>query len=94
MLIHSAAGYFTEENDNKYLILGSTNILGDVWSEIKAEIKRINGKKDLFSEKIYSRIKVDADNNFPMNKTRKFLTLTKVLKLFFKRVKNCFHKFI
>ena len=54
--MHSTAGYFTEENDNKYLILGSTNILGDVWSEIKAEIKRINGEKDLFSEKIHKFI--------------------------------------
>ena len=45
LIIHSATGYFTEENDNKYLILYSTNKYEEVWSGIRAEIKRINGGK-------------------------------------------------
>ena len=51
LIIHSAAGYFTEENDNKYLILDSTNNYEEVWSGIRAEIKRINGGKEFFMQK-------------------------------------------
>ena len=61
LIIHARTGYFTEENDNKYLILDSTNKYEEVWSGIRAEIKRINGGKELFYEKDYSRIKVDTD---------------------------------
>ena len=45
MIIHSPSGYFTEENYNKYLILDLTNKYEEVWSGIRAEIKRINGGK-------------------------------------------------
>ena len=51
LIIHSATGYFTEENDNKYLILDSTNNYEEVWSGIRAEIKRINGGKEFFMQK-------------------------------------------
>ena len=51
LIIYSATGYFTEENDNKYLILDSTNKYEKVWSGIRAEIKRINGGKERFYEK-------------------------------------------
>ena len=45
MIIHSATGYVTEENDNKYLYLDSTNKYEEFWSGIREEIKRINGGK-------------------------------------------------
>ena len=45
LIIHSATGYFTEENDSKYLNLHSPNKYEEVWSGIRAEIKRINGGK-------------------------------------------------
>ena len=51
LIIHSATGYFTEENDNKYLILDSTNNYEEVRSGIRAEIKRINGGKEFFMKK-------------------------------------------
>ena len=76
LIIHARTGYFTEENDNKYLILDSTNKYEEVWSGIRAEIKRINGGKELFYEKDSSKIKVDTDGDLPLNKTLKFPTLT------------------
>ena len=45
LIIHSATGYFTEENDIKYLILYSMNKYEEVWSGIRAEIKIVNGGK-------------------------------------------------
>ena len=69
MIIHSATRYFTEENDNKYLILDSANKYEEFWSVIRAGIKRINGGKELFYEKGCSRIKVDTDDNLQLNKT-------------------------
>ena len=76
LIIHSATGYFTEENDNEYLILDSPNKYERVSSEIRAEIKRINSGKEIFYENDYSRIKVDTDYNLSLNKTLKFATLT------------------
>ena len=50
--INSAAGYL-KKNDDKYLILDSTKEYESVWSEIKSEIKRINGGEESFYEKSY-----------------------------------------
>ena len=42
LIIHSAAGHFKEKNNDKYLILDSTDKYEEVWSGIKSEIKTIN----------------------------------------------------
>ena len=47
----SATGYFKEKNDDKNLILDSTKEYERVWSEIRSEIKRINGGEKVFYEK-------------------------------------------
>ena len=64
MVIHSETGYFTEEIDNKYLILDSLNKSEKVWSEANAKIKIINSGLNLFHKKkiTLSRIKVDTDD--------------------------------
>ena len=49
--IDSATGYFKGKNDEKYLILDSTKEYGRVWSGIRSEFERINGGKNVFSEK-------------------------------------------
>ena len=49
--INSATGYFKEKNDEKYLILDSTKEYERVWSGIRSEFERINGGKNVFSEK-------------------------------------------
>ena len=58
LIIHSGTGYFKEKNDEKYLILDSTEKYEEVFSEIKSEIKTINSGKELFYEKNYARIGV------------------------------------
>ena len=54
--INSATGYFKEKNDDKYLILDSTKEYESVWSEIKSEIKRINGGEEVFYEKVIVKL--------------------------------------
>ena len=42
LIIHSVAGHFKEKNNDKYLILDSTDKYEEVWSGITSEIKTIN----------------------------------------------------
>ena len=43
LIIHSATGYFTEKNCEKYLIIDSTKKYEEVWSGNRSEIKTFNG---------------------------------------------------
>ena len=74
--INSATGYFKEKNDDKYLILDSTKEYESVWSEIKSEIKRINGGKEVFYEKSYCKVGINTKDDLFLNKSLKSLTLT------------------
>ena len=52
LIVHSAAEHFKEKNDEKYLILNSTDKYEEVLSGIRSEIKTLNGGKELFYKKI------------------------------------------
>ena len=58
LIIHSATGYFTEENGNKYLVLDSANKYEEVWFSIRAESKTINGGKEIFMKKTTLELKL------------------------------------
>ena len=73
--INSATGYFKEKNDEKYLILDSTKEYERVWSEIRSEIKRINGGKKVFYEKNYRNIGINTEDDLPLKESLKFLAL-------------------
>ena len=81
--INSATGYFKEKNDDKYLILDSTKEYESVWSEIKSEIKRINGGEEVFYEKSYCKVSINTEDDLPLKKSLKFLTLTVNINLVF-----------
>ena len=49
--IDSATGYL-KKNDDKYLILDSAKEYESAWSEIRSEIKIMNGGEKVFSKKI------------------------------------------
>ena len=53
------------------------------FSEIKSEIKTLNGRKKLFYEKNYARIRVNTDYDLPLNKQLKFPTLTILIRCVF-----------
>ena len=72
------------------MILDSKNKYEEVWSGIRAEIKRINGGKERFYEKDFSRIKVDTDDDLPLNRRLKFSTLTKFIRVVFQEGKKLY----
>ena len=51
LMIHSATGHFKEKNDEKCLILDSTDKYEEVWSGGRSEIKTLNSGKELCYEK-------------------------------------------
>ena len=75
MKINFATWYFNEKNDEKYLSLDSTKEYESVWSEIRSEIKRINGGEKVFYEKNYCKIGINTEDDLPLKESLKFLTL-------------------
>ena len=80
LIINSATGYFKEKNGEKYLILDSTEKYEEVFSGIISEIKALNGGKELFYEKNYTKIGINTDDNLPLNKPLKFWTLAIIIR--------------
>ena len=70
--IDSATGYFKEKNDEKYLILDSTKEYERLWSEIRLEIKIINGREKVFYEKNYRKININTKNDLPLKESLEF----------------------
>ena len=93
MQLHSTSGYFNEGNGEIYLIIDWTENYEGVFSEIRWEIKKLNGGKDMFHEKYYARIGVNTDDDLLLNKPIKFPTLTIIIRCVSK-VKNYIHKFL
>ena len=81
-MIHSVTGEFKERDGKKYLVLDSTEKYEEVFSGIKKEIETINGGKELFYEKNYSKTDVNADD-VPLYKPLKFQTLLIVIRCVF-----------
>ena len=90
LVIYSATEYFKEKNDEKYLILHSTEKYEEVFSGIKKEIETINGGKGLIYEKNYARIGVNTDDDVSLNKTLKFPTLTIIIRCEFQEVEKLY----
>ena len=59
LIIHSATEHFEEKDGEKYLIINSTEKYKEVFSGIISEIKTVNGRKELFYEKNYAKIRVN-----------------------------------
>ena len=80
LIIYSATDHFKEKYREKYLILDSTEKYEEVFSRIKSEIKTT---EKLFYEKHYARIRVNTDDDLPLNKSLKFPTLTIIIRCVF-----------
>ena len=82
LLVNHASGYIEEKNENKYLILDSTDEnkdllkkYNDVWNGIKNKIEAISsGECDY--KKDFMKIKFNSDNNLPLRKPLKFHSMT------------------
>ena len=52
----------------------------EVFSGILSEIKTINGGKELFYGKNYARIRINSDDDLPLNKSLKFPMLVIIIR--------------
>ena len=84
LIIHSATEHYKEKNDKKYLIVDSTDKYEDVFSGIRSEIKTLNGVKELFFKKKYARIRINTNDDLPLNKPLKFPTVTIIIRCILK----------
>ena len=80
MLVDHANGYFEEKRVNKYLIFDSTDEnkellkkYNDVWGGIRDKIKEVNSGECDYEEEY---IKINSDDNLPLNKPLKFHNMT------------------
>ena len=85
LIIHSA---IKEKNDKIHLILGSTDKYKEVWSGIRSAIKTLNDGKELFYQKNYARIAMNADDNLPLNKPLACEVFLCMRNLFVKKTKQ------
>ena len=90
LIIHSATEHFKEKNDDKYLILDSTDKYEEVWSGIRSEIKTINCGKELFYEKTCAKIGIKTDQDLPLTKPLKFPTSTIIINCVFQESKKLY----
>ena len=58
LIIYSATCHFKEKHGEKYLIIDSTEKYREVWWGINSKIKTLNGRKELFSEKIMQELEL------------------------------------
>ena len=80
LIIPSATGHFKEKNGEKYLIINSIEKYDEAFSGIISEIKTLNSGKEVYYEKNYARIGVNTDDDLPLNKPLKFVTLTIIIR--------------
>ena len=80
LIIHSTTGHFKDKNNEKYIILDSTDKHEEVLSGIRSEIKPLNGGKELFYTENYARIGIKTDDDLPLNKPLHFPTLTIIIR--------------
>ena len=92
LIFHSATGYFKEKNGKKYLILDLTEKYEEVFPRIVSGIKTIHGGKDLFYEKNYARLRVDTDDDLPLNKPVKFPMLTIIIRCVFQESEKLYRQ--
>ena len=90
LIIGEVDGYIEENNGNKYLTFASTDKNQKVvekytklWDEIKYHIQTINADNSGEYEKDYMKIKLNSDDNLPLNKMLKFRMLTIIVRSFF-----------
>ena len=87
--VDHASGCIEEKNENKYLILDSSDEnkdllkkYNDVWSGIKNKIEVVSsGECDY--EKDYMKIKFNSDDDLPLNKPLKFYSMTITIRSLF-----------
>ena len=97
LLIDELDGFLEEKGGSKYLNISLTynnnDVLikyAEVWSGIKDQIKKINNGSVGEYAKDYLKIKLDSDDNIPLNKILKFCILTIIIRNIFEKGGKCY----
>ena len=93
-------GYFEENNGSKYLTLVPTNKSKkkkkneELWIKIRDIIRSITKNSDNYDEK-YMKIKLNSDDELPLNKTVEIpsMTIVAIAFFFFLKIINIIPKF-
>ena len=92
LFISELDGFIDEKNGNKYLNISLKHSINDVlikyaevWSGIKYQIKKINNDSVSRYDKDYMKIKIDSDDNLPLNKLLKFHAVIIIIRSGFER---------
>ena len=87
--VNHANEYIEEKNENKYLIFDPTDEnrelikrYQDVWSVIKNKKEAIS-RGECHYEKDYMKIKLNSNDNLPLNKPLKFHVMTIIMRSVF-----------
>ena len=87
LIIGKVDGHIEEENGSKYLVFDSTDENKEVLKKytelsngIENETKTINGGKKGDYGKVFMKIKLDTDDNLPLNKQLKLHMLTIIVR--------------
>ena len=90
MLVHRIDGFIEEKRGNKYLNIAFTDSNNEVLKkmqkfglELKIKLRRNNNGKLEEYEKDYMKIKLNSDDDLPLNKQLKFLSVTIIVTRFF-----------
>ena len=89
LLVNHASRYIEEKGVNKYLIFNSTKEnkellkkYNDFWGGIRNKIKEVSSSECNY-EKDYMKIKLNSDDDLPLNKTLKFRLMTVTIRSIF-----------
>ena len=100
MIIYRESGHFKEKNGSKYLVFASTDknkkVLAkyaDLRNKIKYLIKTINGEKEIDNGKDLMRIKIDTDDELPLNKLVNFPTMAVIIRFVFEEDRKYYPQF-
>ena len=92
LIIGKVDGHIEEKNGSKYLVFDSTDENKEVLKKytelsngIENETKTINGGKKGDYGKVFMKIKLDTDDNLPLNKQLKLHMLTIIVRSVFER---------
>ena len=90
LIIGKVDGHIEEKNGSKYLVFDSTDENKEVLKKytelsngIENETKTINGGKKGDYGKVFMKIKLDTDDNLPLNKQLKLHMLTIIVRSVF-----------
>ena len=97
LLVHRIEDSIEEKEGSKYLNIASTDSNSEVlkkyeevWSEIKDWIEQINDGKSKEYGKDYMKIKFNSDDDLPLNKQLKLLSITIIVSSVFEESGKCY----